>query len=596
MLLIVKLIIETVVVREVTASFNVDRVFICDDEEVTVTANNSSSYGPLSYDWSAATNVTPSSSTDELPGTFLFNDEGNHSITLTVTDNLGCSDNFTIDIDVFDVVADGSGDPNIATCFNPPTVVTFTNSSSNNVDPNSIFWDFGNGETSTEASPTTIYTTAGSFDVTLTVSSLTGGCTSTEIVETIEVAGPFGAIAVTSPVLDDCSCLDVDIEVTTSDVEEATLLFGDGSFQNVPLNATTTITHQYCNTGTTAQTLTPILYIASGTCNGNITANESVTIQPLPVVDNPGDFEYCEGENSNPVNFTGNIGSTTYNWTNTNTNTGLVATGTGDITSFLTANSQATASEISTVTVTPIIDATGCSGTPESFTITVNKAPTVNAGVDDEICETENFNLSGAFGGGASSAQWSGGLGTYNPNDQDMSAVYTPTPAEIAAGTVVFTLTTDDPAGVCSAVSDNVTLTINPGVIVNAGVDDEICSNSTFTMSGSIGGSASNAQWSTAGDGSFDDNTSLNAIYTPGPTDILNGSVLITLSTDDPVGPCFASTDDMILSFSNAASVSATGPTDICVGDDISSKCDYWRNWIKCSMVKWFRNFFPKRE
>ena len=61
------------VVREVIASFNVDRVFICDDEEVTVTANNSS-FGPLSYDWSA-TNVTPSSSTDELPGTFLFNDE-----------------------------------------------------------------------------------------------------------------------------------------------------------------------------------------------------------------------------------------------------------------------------------------------------------------------------------------------------------------------------------------------------------------------------------------------------------------------------------------------------------------------------------------
>ena len=49
------------------------------------------------------------------------------------------------------------------------------------------------------------------------------------------------------------------------------------------------------------------------------------------------------------------------------------------------------------------------------------------------------------LGGGASSAQWSGGLGTYNPNDQDMSAVYTPTTAEIGVGTVVFTLTTDDP-------------------------------------------------------------------------------------------------------------------------------------------------------
>jgi len=561
---------DTVVVREVTAAFSVNRTFICDDEGVMVTANNSSSYGPLTYDWSAVTNVTPSASTDELPGTFIFNDEGNHSITLTITDNLGCTDNTTVDIDVFDVFADGSGNPNIATCFNPPTVVTFTNSSANNVDPNSIFWDFGNGETSTEASPTTIYTTAGSFDVTLTVASLTGGCTSTVVVETIEVAGPFGAIAVTSPVLDDCSCLDVDIEVTTSDVAEATLLFGDGSFQNVALNATEIVTHQYCNTGTTAQTLTPILYIASGTCNGNITANESVTIQPLPTVDNPGDFEYCEGENAAAINFTGNIGTTIYNWTNTNANTGLVATGTGNISSFLTLNSQVTGAEVSNVTVTPIIDATGCTGTPESFTITVNKAPTVNAGADDEICEIDDFTLNGSFGGGASSAQWSGGAGTYNPDNQNMSAVYTPTAGEIAAGLVVFTLTTDDPAGVCAASSDDMELTINAGVIVNAGVDAEICSNSTFTSNGVIGGSATSAQWSTSGDGIFDNNANLNAIYTPGLNDLIAGSVILTLATDDPAGPCFLSADDMVLSFSNAATISASAPSEICIGETIA--------------------------
>ena len=98
----------------------------------------------------------------------------------------------------------------------------------------------------------------------------------------------------------------------------------------------------------------------------------------------------------------------------------------GDII-FFNGKFPSYASEISTVTVTPIIDATGCSGTPESFTITVNKAPTVNAGGDGEICETENFPLSGTFGGGASSAQWSGGLGTYNPNDQDIR-LYIPQP------------------------------------------------------------------------------------------------------------------------------------------------------------------------
>ena len=124
----------------------------------------------------------------------MFNDEGNHSITLTVTDNLGCSDNFTVDIDVFDVVADGSGDPNIATCFNPQPLLHLQTHL-----PIMLirilflgFWKWRNIDRSF---PTTIYTTAGSFDVTLTVSSLTGGCTSTEIVETIEVAGPFGAIA-----------------------------------------------------------------------------------------------------------------------------------------------------------------------------------------------------------------------------------------------------------------------------------------------------------------------------------------------------------------------------------------------------------------
>ncbi|MDC0272683.1 PKD domain-containing protein, partial [Crocinitomicaceae bacterium] len=116
---------ENIVVRNVISAFNVDKVFICDDEEVTVTANNSTSFGPLTYNWTAVSNVTPNTSSALLPGSFLFNDEGNHSITLTVTDNLGCTDNTTTDIEVFDVIADGSGNPNVASCFNPPTVVTF---------------------------------------------------------------------------------------------------------------------------------------------------------------------------------------------------------------------------------------------------------------------------------------------------------------------------------------------------------------------------------------------------------------------------------------------------------------------------------------
>ena len=116
----------------------------------------------------------------------------------------------------------------------------------------------------------------------MVVSSLTGGCSDSTLVETIDIGGPFGSISVSNAELEGCSCYEAQIDVTTSDVEDATLLFGDGSFQSLTINTTETITHQYCNSGTTSQNLTPILFISSGTCNGNIPAAQTITIHPIP--------------------------------------------------------------------------------------------------------------------------------------------------------------------------------------------------------------------------------------------------------------------------------------------------------------------------
>jgi len=65
-----------------------------------------------------------------------------------------------------------------------------------------------------------------------------------------------------------------------------------------------------------------------------------------------------------------------------------------------------------------------------------------------------------SIGGAATSATWTGGAGTYNPNPNTLNAIYTPTAAERAAQTVTLTLTTNDPAGICPAVSDDVTISI----------------------------------------------------------------------------------------------------------------------------------------
>lgn len=101
------------------------------------------------------------------------------------------------------------------------------------------------------------------------------------------------------------------------------------------------------------------------------------------------------------------------------------------------------------------------------------------------------------------------------------------------------------------------------------GVIADICEGSTIALTGSIGGSASISTWSTAGDGNFNNASQLNAIYTPGPTDISNGTVTLSLSTDDPdgAGPCNAASALAFVSIGRSATVDAGIDQTICTTD-----------------------------
>src|SRR5206468_1650808 len=123
-------------------------------------------------------------------------------------------------------------------------------------------------------------------------------------------------------------------------------------------------------------------------------------------------------------------------------------------------------------------------------------------------------------------------------NAATLNAVYTPTAGEIAAGTATVTLTTDDPAGPCGAVNASMTITINPVATVNASPTQTVCASSpATTLAGSFGGAATSSTWS--GAGSFAPNAAtLNAVYTPTAGEIAAGTATVTLTTDDPAGPC----------------------------------------------------------
>ena len=97
--------------------------------------------------------------------------------------------------------------------------------------------------------------------------------------------------------------------------------------------------------------------------------------------------------------------------------------------------------------------------------ITINPVATVDAGADQTVCASSPVvALAGAIGGAAASGTWSGGAGTFTPDNTTLNATYTPTAGEITAGTVTLTLTTDDPAGPCGAVNDAMVITINPAL------------------------------------------------------------------------------------------------------------------------------------
>lgn len=74
-----------------------------------------------------------------------------------------------------------------------------------------------------------------------------------------------------------------------------------------------------------------------------------------------------------------------------------------------------------------------------------------------------------------------------------------------------------------------------PEMAVSAGPDINICEDETATPNAFVV-NAESMEWTTSGDGTFDDNTVMNPIYTPGSQDINNGILDLTVTAWDTQG------------------------------------------------------------
>jgi hypothetical protein len=122
-----------------------------------------------------------------------------------------------------------------------------------------------------------------------------------------------------------------------------------------------------------------------------------------------------------------------------------------------------------------------------------------------------------------------------------LNSIYSP-PSDYI-GSVVLTLTSDDPPGPCTEVSDSISVEIQPEATVDAGVYDPFCVNSPIQLAGLIGGAASSSIWSADVSGTFSNENDLNAIFTPESD--FTGIINFTLTTDDPDGVCEAVSEEV---------------------------------------------------
>ena len=162
----------------VVPSFQYDIIDPC-VMPVSVDFSNGST-NAISYTWDFGNGLT---SAQPDPNT-QFNEPGTYTVGLTATSDEGCSNTVSIQLTVDDLPNAQFAVPNPNGCY--PIMVGLFNQSTS---ANSYFWDFGDGQTSTQTSVYHFFENAGAYTVTL-IASNANGCSDTLVVDSAVFAYP----------------------------------------------------------------------------------------------------------------------------------------------------------------------------------------------------------------------------------------------------------------------------------------------------------------------------------------------------------------------------------------------------------------------
>ncbi len=304
------------------------------------------------------------------------------------------------------------------------------------------------------------------------------------------------------------------------------------------------------------------LWSVTITDGSGCTAQDDVNlvVHPLPNINSNIDITICDPG--------GGIG--TFDLTSVNT---ALSGGIGSVTWFsdqigtLISNPTSFNASNGTSVYASVNDGT-CTSNLEEVTLLLVPGPTANAGGPYSTCANQPFNVIGSIGGQATSSTWStSGDGSFsNPNAQ--VTTYTPGPLDISSGSITITLTTDDVGGTCAAAVDMAIVNITAAPIAIPGGPYQVCQGQNVNLNGSLGGSADVGIWTTFGDGTFNNPSLPNAVYTPGVGDIGLGMVTLRFEASTSGSNCVPNVDLVNVTISPAPTiVITTSPSEICGGD-----------------------------
>ena len=410
----------------------------------------------IEYEWTF--NTSPFSYSGSTTPEIIFENPGMYVIQLAVTDELGCVNNDTEVVTVFE-------SPNVEFSVDSVcegNVSSFTNLSilSENESTIDFTWSFGDGDISDEQNPQHTYSTPGEYEVSLEMSNT--NCTN--IISHTALVAATPEISASSDITSGCAPFTVNFESTSDENSTITWDFGDDQSSNNSNEEHTYINENIDPNGTT--------FIISATAT-NLTGCVAMDILEVSALKGAVASVTSSDNGCAPLNttFTNNSeNATDYSW---NFSDGDVSNDFEPVHTFENTSEDLTSYSVEFIAIAE----NGCN---DSTSVVITAFPELI--MDISLAQNEGcspFEVQTPFIENASQITWSFGDDSNDANTQMVSHVY----SNVSNNTQIFTLSAIGVSEYGCVATDTLEVSVLKGAVASVASSGNGCAplNTTFT-------------------------------------------------------------------------------------------------------------------